>query len=46
MTDWELHFGTFFKFLTISGRVATVVETSYQFVIPDTQNIVFRLLNQ
>ena len=45
MADWELYFGAFFKFLTISGRVATVVEI-YQFVIPDAQNIVFRLLNQ
>ena len=38
MANWELYFGAFFKFLTISGRVATVVEI-YQFVIPDTQNI-------
>ena len=36
--DRELYFGAFFKFLTISGRVATVAEI-YQFVIPDTQNI-------
>ena len=28
---WELYFGAFFKFLIISGRVATVVEI-YQFV--------------
>ena len=28
MDDWELYFGAFFKFLTISGRVATVVEIS------------------
>ena len=26
--DWELYFGAFFKFLTISGCVATVVEIS------------------
>ena len=29
---WELYFGAFFKFLIISGRVATVVEI-YQFVL-------------
>ena len=45
MADWELYFGAFFKFLSILGRVASVIEI-YQFVIPDTQNIVFRLLNQ
>ena len=32
VADWELYFGAFFKFLTISGRVATVVEI-YQFVL-------------
>ena len=37
VADWELYFGAFFKFLTISWRVATVVEI-YQFVITDTQN--------
>ena len=32
MADWEMCFGAFFKFLTIPGRVATVVEI-YQFVL-------------
>ena len=35
MADWELYFGAFFKFLTISARVATVVEI-YQFVLRET----------
>ena len=35
MADWELYFGAFFKFLTISARVVTVVEI-YQFVLRET----------